>query len=315
MKYSENLQASIYWLVSYPKSGNTWVRTFIANLQANDLEPVDINELQTGAIASSREWVQGALDFDINELTHDEVDYLRPEAYCWLSQQMAAPQYHKIHDAYTRLANGDVLIPPVATCGSLYIVRNPLDVVVSFAHHNNCSVDQTITNMANPEFCGGNGEQGLHYQLRQRLLSWSAHVLSWLNAEGMNVALVRYEDMKCDPLNTFTKVARFLELPYDKISVEKALSHSGIEKLQAQEAKNGFKEKSQNSVNFFRKGIVGDWQKNMTEEQVQRVIDDHRDVMLRLGYLDNDGLPVRCFERSLSRINDSKYGLSPSPVS
>jgi aryl sulfotransferase len=285
-------QGNIFWLASYPKSGNTWTRAFIANLLNENPEPVDINEFFTGAIASSREWVEYGLDFDIEELNHQEIDKLRPAAYRWLSQQLKEPGYHKIHDAYTLLDSAEPLLPFDATRGALVIVRNPLDVAISFAHHSGRTIDQTIESMAKPDFAFAKSRKGLSQQLRQKLLSWSAHVASWVDAEGINKLVVRYEDMRLQPLNTFTNMATFLELPNDEASVASALASCDMERLQAQESEKSFKEKSSRAEKFFRKGIVGDWQNTLTDEQVQRVVDTQAEMMHRFGYLDDASQPV-----------------------
>ena len=285
-------KGNIYWLASYPKSGNTWTRAFIANLLNENIGAVDINMLDTGAIASGRGWVENALDFDINELSHDEIDKLRPSAYCWLSQQITVPEYHKIHDAYTLLPNGQALIPKEATKGALYIMRNPLDVAVSFAHHLGCSIDQSITNMSKSNFSFAGKSDRSCNQLRQQLLSWSGHVTSWVDDNSLNRLVVRYEDMQVNPLNSFGKIARFLKLPSNDNQVLEALSHCRIDKLQAQEAKSAFKEKSAKAATFFRKGIVGDWQNTLTKSQINTLINDHREVMQRFGYLDAQEQPI-----------------------
>ena len=287
------LRGNIFWLASYPKSGNTWTRAFIANLLHEEPEPVDINEFHTGAIASGREWLESALDFDINELSQDEIDQLRPVAYNWLSQQLEAPGYHKCHDAYTHLPNGEALIPAAATRGALCIIRNPLDVAISFAHHSGSTIDKSIENMGKPDFSFCGGAKGYYNQLRQHLLSWSAHVTSWADATDLNRMVVRYEDMRLNPIETFTQIASFLKLPNDKKSITEALEHCRIEKLQAQEREKSFKEKSAKAASFFRKGIVGDWQETLTEQQIQTIISDHKTVMQRFGYLDSHGLPIR----------------------
>ncbi len=287
-----NHQPNIYWLASYPKSGNTWTRAFIANLLNESSEPVDINELNTGAIASSREWVESELDFDIDELSHDEVDRLRPTAYRSISNHLETPEYHKIHDAYTYLPNGEPLIPAEATKGVLCIIRNPLDIAISFANHCSCSINQSIENMNNPKFAFCNSTKHLSNQLRQWLLSWSEHVTSWVEASGLNIKVVRYEDMKQRQFETFTEIASFLELPDDTQSVTDALEQCAMEKLQAQERDNSFVEKSPKVKNFFRKGIVGDWQITLSEEQIDRIINDHHLVMQRFGYLDENRQPT-----------------------
>jgi len=283
-----NKHPKLFWLASYPKSGNTWTRAFIANLLNEEADPVDINELNTGAIASGRSWVQEAFDFDIDELTHDEVDRLRPHAYQWLSEQAEDYQYHKTHDAFSYLDEDNTrpLFPPSATAGALIIIRNPLDVAVSFAHHNPSTIDEAIAKMNDPTSTFAGRNDRLHNQLRQWLWTWSQFNQSWMQAPIPKM-VVRYEDMKQAPFDTFTKIATFLKLPNDSDNVARAIEQCQIENLQEQEKSKPFKERSAKAKSFFRKGVVGDWQNKLTEEQVKTVIDAHRPLMEELGYLDN----------------------------
>ena len=50
-------------------------------------------------------------------------------------------------------------------------------------------------------------------------------------------------------------------------------------------------EKNPKADSFFRKGRTGTWGDSLTGEQASRVIDDHREVMERFGYLQG-GEPV-----------------------
>ncbi len=282
------MSANLFWLASYPKSGNTWTRSFIQSLRAvagceDDEADIDINALKTGNIASSREWVSQGLGFDVDHLSHDEIDDLRPAAYRYICQQLEEPGYHKVHDACTRTRSGELLFPPEATRGALYIVRNPLDVAVSFASHMNSSLDKSIRRMGTSDFalCAGNKKQA--NQLRQWLLSWSDHVRSWQES-GLPMQLVRYEDMRQDPLPTFTLIASFLELPSDPESVSAAIELCDFDRLKAKEEAGGFREKPVRAASFFRKGVVGDWQGTLSEEQVQTIVVDHGQMMESLGY-------------------------------
>lgn len=285
-------RGGIYWLASYPKSGNTWMRAFISNLKRGTAEAVHINELDTGDIASSYSWVEQALGVEIKELSQDEIDRLRPEAYAWQARESAEPEYHKIHDAYSLLADGQAMFPAQASLGAICIVRNPLDVAISFAHHCHCDIDQAILRMGDPAFSFCGSGKRLYPQLRQKLLSWSGHVASWLDAPGLNRLVVRYEDMQASPLETFTAAARFLELPSDEPSILRALDHCKMETLQKQEAEKGFKERMPKAVSFFRKGIVGDWVATLSHPQVEAILRDHGPIMARLGYLDAAGRPL-----------------------
>jgi len=295
---------NIYWIASYPKSGNTWMRAFISQFIQDEPASFDINSINSGAIASSREWVQSALDFDIHELNCDEVDFLRPEAYTWLSQQLQNPGYHKVHDAYDILPDGRPLFPAEATRGVLYIVRNPLDVAVSFANHSQKPLDSIINAMANNDFAFAGNSQGLPAQLRQRLGSWSFHVLSWRDKHRLPVKLVRYEDMLADPLATFSSVASFLQLTEDEYAVRVAVNACSFENLQTQEKQTVFREKPQVAPAFFRKGQAGDWKNALNPEQAARIIQDHGVVMRSLGYCpENESRLDAIVDRSLTALD------------
>ena len=119
-----------------------------------------------------------------------------------------------MHDAFVRLPDGRPLFPPQVSLRAVYLVRNPLDVCVSFAHHLGITdLDAMIASMADPTFAFGGCAYHWDRQLRQRLLTWSGHVLSWVDGAEMPVHVMRYEDMKRSPVETFTACAEFLSCP------------------------------------------------------------------------------------------------------
>ena len=284
----------IFWLASYPKSGNTWFRIFLANVLNPSTTPIDLNKIQTGAIASARSWVDETLGFDSALLTHDELDELRPAVYRWHSEHSDEMGYHKIHDAYTYLENLDPLIPTKGNLGALYFIRNPLDVAISFANHSRCTIDEAIKQMGKPEYAFCKGKYKQHSQLRQKLLSWSMHVQSWTKAADLNVLVIRYEDMKHNPIPTFTKAAEFLQLNPSQQTIELALDHAHIEKLQQQEffeKKNNEDVEKYNALNtkyyelseklkdYMHEEINEEVQNNITKRtynQMEREIEDYK---------------------------------------
>jgi aryl sulfotransferase len=272
--------AGFYWLASYPKSGNTWFRAFLSNLSDDQSGPHAINQMNDGDIASQRKWLDDALGFDTADLTADEIDELRPAVYRWTAARGQATCY-KIHDA--RVING--LDDPTYVSGTLYIVRNPLDVAPSYAHQFNCSVDDAIAHMGNPNLTYCANPNGISLQVRQFLLSWSAHIASWLDAPDVATHVIRYEDMHTKPLETFMHAAQFLGLPHDIASIERAIGFSSFSELAAQEAASGFRENMRAGQRFFRRGECGGWRDSLSVEQVHRIVTDHREMMARFGYL------------------------------
>ena len=287
----------IYWLASYPKSGNTWFRVFLQNLQENQPEPVQINELATGSIASAHSWLDETLGFDTADLYPDHINRLRPTVYAWDAAQPKQPDqmysYHKIHDACWQLDNGDWLVSEQATVGALYLIRNPLDVAISYANHSQHSIDRMIKSLNDPQHCISDGKsRSLKQQSTQRLLSWSGHVASWVDNPVIDVKVIRYEDMHHHALATFTGAAAFLQLITEPEKIAQALRHADFNKLQEQEQQAPFRERPAKVKQFFRKGITGDWQTTLTEQQIADIIAHHAPMMRRFGYLDAAGNPT-----------------------
>lgn len=281
--------SGIIWLASYPKSGNTWLRVFLTNLQRDADEPASINDLESTPIASAREIFDDNVGIEASDLTAYEIDRLRPELYRRLAETTTEPLYMKIHDAYTEATPNHPLIPATATAGAIYLVRNPLDVAISNAHHHGTSYDTAINCMADINAALNYASDRLLFQLPQKLLSWSGHVLSWADSAPFPVCLLRYEDMKTTPVEAFTRAVRFMGLDRSTAQIEKAIRFSAFDILQGQEKAGGFQEKSTVATRFFRKGQSGSWREELTKAQVQRIVADHREVMQRFGYLDKDG--------------------------
>jgi hypothetical protein len=275
----------IVWLASYPKSGNTWFRIFLSNLLNKRGTPANINELEGGAIASSRILFDDATGLSSSDLTPEEIETLRPEVYRYIAAQSDHLIFHKIHDAFTITSEGVPLIPKDATHSVLYFIRNPLDVAVSFAHHSNVSYSKIIQRMNNNSFAFCSNNDKLNHQLYQKLLSWSNHIRSWVDQSDLPLMTIRYEDMKTKPFETFKNAISFLKLNYNDEEIMRAIQFSDFSIIKEQEEKNGFKEKAPGSNQFFRKGIIDSWKEELTPEEVELIKTQHYEMMVRFGYI------------------------------
>ncbi len=285
----------IIWLASYPKSGNTWFRVFLAHLLGEDGVHGGINNLNCRlndglSIASERFAFDQFSGLDACELLPDEIDTLRPRVYEAAAAHTTRPMFVKMHDAYLPTPAGEPLISHAATRAVLYLVRNPLDVAVSLAYHHAIDLDAAIARMGDGDHAFSTVTTRLPLQLRQRLLSWSRHVESWIDAPDLYRCVIRYEDMAQRPLDTFAQAARF-GLAADDGRIRDALERASFERLRDEEARDGFAEKPYRMERFFREGRAGGWRKHLNAAQTQRVIEDHGDMMRRLDYLDGDGAP------------------------
>ena len=274
----------IVWLASYPKSGNTWFRAFLTQLMQPDIE-LDINNMAGGPIASSREVFDEVSGIASSDLAREEIENLRPDVYRHLAKNSKDVLYKKIHDAYIITSSGQPLIPSEVTKAVIYFIRNPLDVAPSFANHLNKTLDETIALMKNPAYAFCDKDYRMQNQLEQKLLSWSAHVESWLDKPGLPLCVVKYEDMISKGFETFKRMVRFLELDKPDEEIMSAIQKSSFNALHNQEKEKGFKEKSPDSPTFFRQGKAGSWQQELSKKQVDMIINNHKKIMERFGYL------------------------------
>jgi hypothetical protein len=276
----------IYWLASYPKSGNTWMRVFLTNYERNSGVPANINQLETTTALNLRQHFDELMCIDSAHLDAREIDELRPVYYRLFAGELASKKrvYCKIHDAYQKLSTGEPHIPSDISAGIIYIVRSPLDVAVSYAHHNNQSIDSIICSMADNNHSLAGTRNSRSFQLHQRLLSWSEHVRSWIEQSHIPTIVLRYEDLTTDPNHFFSQIVGFIGDHLDQERVRAAIENSSFKELQKQEVKSGFKEKLPQAQSFFRKGKVGDWRNILTPAQVDQIVQDHREMMKRFDY-------------------------------
>ncbi|CAA0091883.1 Uncharacterised protein [BD1-7 clade bacterium] len=281
---------NIIWLASYPKSGNTWFRMFL-NALLNPDKSLDINKLdETTAIASSRAWFDSVIGYDSAELSENEIERLRPRVYEHAASQSEEKRFHKIHDAYTYTDRGEPLVSASASLGAIYIVRNPFDVCVSYAHHKGQNdVSKVLSLMTDGTQAGPFvPKKKQQSQLRQKLLTWGEHVESWANAKEVPCCVIRYEDMQSKPLETFGKALQFAGIEATDQDILTALEKCSFPKLQQQEDQGDFKERPHKSKKFFRQGKIGSWRNELPESMLLPFVEKHHNTMRKFGYLDEN---------------------------
>lgn len=273
----------IVWLASYPKSGNTWLRCF---LDAYLMGEVDINNILCSVqddIAAAHQIGDGGdvtkLPIDIQQLTRPMALLRQVRAYNEMNP--VTPLFMKSHSP-NYIANGIELFPPALTKKIVYIVRDPRDVVISFAKHMGTDLDigvkwmndkyrtLTSTDIRTADFLG----------------AWDAHVLSFLNDDIRDVLIIKFEDIRANPVQEFTKVIQHVGLELDHAKVRKSVELTALDRLKNQEEEKGFKESSPHAKDkFFGKGEIGGWKGKLTQKQRYRLEKDLGSMMKRLGYL------------------------------
>ncbi len=277
-------KSGIVWLASYPRSGNTWTRSFVHNLArviGGESDAQSINALTRFSLWEiAKPLYTDALGFEPTDAHRREIAGVRHLVQQRIADAFEGLVFVKTHHALVT-DRGHTTINFAVTSGAIYIVRNPLDVAISYAHHRGGSIDDAIDAMAQQGFETPVAGDGVH----EVYGSWSEHVLSWTRKPHPAIYVMRYEDMLAEPARTFGGLARHLLLDATPEQVGDAIERSSFERLQEQEKKEGFIEKPKVAAPFFREGRTGQWKDVLTRRQVDRVVADHGEQMARFGYL------------------------------
>lgn len=275
----------IVWLSSYPKSGNTWVRCF---LEAYILQEVDLNNIMTSVGDDTAARCLPGDGTEPHKLPVQVQVLLRGMGLVRLVHQYQrddlfekVPLFVKTHNAHM-LCNGVELIPEALTKAVIHIVRDPRDVIVSFAKHTGNDMDKTIEIFTDRLRVLADKRVPKMFDF---ISSWNQQVSSYANADSHNVMIVKYEDLKRDPEAEFERIIKHAGMPFDKERMKQAIEAVEISKLQEKEKKEGFMESSPFAKNeFFGPGKVGNWQDKLTENQLFRIEKECRSMMKRFGY-------------------------------
>lgn len=239
-------------IASYPKSGNTMVRIFLAHYLRGS---VDLNAVGFPLYLSDHFFPFG--------LPNDPA-----ERYPVCRTDPCFAKTHEVTDNFY----------PASAARALYIVRNPLDVVPSWANHMMTTYDGAIAAMSKPTTL-----KPLEHASAQFIGTWSTNVLGWLECPKIPVRAVRYETLVSDPARAFKMILSWFEVPFEKERFAAALAFVRFDNLAAIEHKTGFKE-ARGTAGFFRQGKAGKWSGVLTVDQARRVWADHARAMKLLGY-------------------------------
>jgi hypothetical protein len=214
----------------------------------------------------------------LENATSEELALARPHAHRAMAAKAQNFLLLKTH-AMVAVQNGTHTITPDVTAGAVYLLRNPLDVAVSYSDFRDRGIDQTIDFM---ELDGRELDRPKNgaYEL---VGSWRQNVESWTKPHK-GVTIVRYEDLVEHPKREFTRIVDFLKMRTSPERIDRAIEDASFDKLKAREDEKGFAEYRIEGKSFFRSGRTGEWRERLTEEQVARIVRVNGSLMKRFGY-------------------------------
>ena len=279
----------IIWLASYPKSGNTWLRSLLASYYYSKNGEFDFKLLDRIKQFPKVE------DF-INDV--DDYSTLESTSKNWISKQIEINKDRKIkffktHNAICNI-NGNAFTDAKNSLGGIYIVRDPRNIITSITNHYQIDINEALEFM--------NNERrylyqmvGTRYLAFSPLFSWSQHVESWKKCNLFPVFVIRYEDLHSATFQTLQKVINFINdisksnVSFDKEKAKKSIFSCDFDKLKNLEKKEGFneamiKKDKSGTISFFNLGKDNDYRKLLNSKILEKINILYKDKLIELNY-------------------------------
>ena len=281
----------IIWLSSYPKNGNTWLRSLIsAYYYTNDGLFLGDKQLQNIQQFPTKKYLKN-FNYKL-EKPGDTVKY-------WVEAQERINLDNKIkflktHNALVKLGQND-FTNRKNTLGGIYIVRDPRNVLDSMSRHFQINHDKALSVMQNENNYIYDFKKKKDFSDYQFISSWEKNYQSWQNNKLIPVKFLRYEDLLKETFFVFKEIVEFIDkLTNNKngFSREKAknsVQSTSFENLKKIENNNGFSEsiiarENKKNIPFFHLGPKNNWQKNFDDMFIQKLNDIFKRNLSELNY-------------------------------
>lgn len=238
------LRSDDVFLVSYPKSGSTWLRFLIGNYLSNC-----------------------QCNFNNSHLLVPDIHF-NPSRI----KELEGPRFIKSHLPYT---------PQYLKV--VYLVRDGRDVAVSYFFH--CKKYNVIpASMKFTEFI-----ELFNQGTIDNFGLWNDHVVGWHNNLSKDAILIRYENMKIDPLNCLKEIIDFSGINFNSFLGEKAVRASSLEAMKRQEqaeySSSPCLQNSNINIRFVRNGETQEWKKFVFGKYLEDFNNIHGSALKRIGYI------------------------------
>ena len=276
----------IIWLTSYPKSGNTWVRSFLSAYYFSQDGDFNFNLLESFKQFPSKDFVNLNLK---NPL--DIVKQWEPVQEDILSKKKIV--FLKTHNALISL-NNTKFTSPKYTLGFIYIIRDPRNLITSLKNHTDISYEDALSFMLDKNTVLYDTKVN-DYDAAHFISSWRMHYKSWLNNDVFKKMIIRYEDLENNSHEIFYKLINFtnsLMRRNDKVDekkLKKAIETTNFDNLRKREEDGEFNEnaislKTNEKVKFFNMGYKNNWNKILPQKLKIKLNDKFKDDISYLRY-------------------------------
>ncbi len=262
----------IFWIASYPKSGNTWIRALISAYYYS--KDGIFTEQLIKKIGQFPEKIHFN-GFDYNqEIVTDTTRF-------WIKAQDRINEdkkikFKKTHNCFSSI-NGYKFTNKENTIACIYVVRDPRNLITSLKNHYELDYDEALKFMINEKKFIFDYHKQNDYSDFQFISSWEKNFLSWINQSDFPIKIIKYEDLLSRTYFTFEDLIKFINkilkidehINQDKL--KNSINSTSFEKLKRYEKNFGFSEavnskNNHKNIPFFYLGPDNNWKKILDKD-------------------------------------------------
>lgn len=278
----------IIWLASYPKSGNTWVRSMLtALIYTND------GKFNFDLLDKIKQFPSQIFFKDLTN-RYDDVDEI---AKNWETAQdlinlNKEVKFLKTHHLKCKIGENN-FTSQRNTLATIYIVRDPRNLVNSISNHYSKSLEESKKFLMTPRYLYGFKKNGdvKKNDIKTLLGTWSQHYNFW-KTNNTNYLLIRYEDLIKDTNSALNKIIVFLKkyinIEVNDEKIKNILNTTNFQYLKNLENEGKFNENAFENINtkktFFYLGPKNNWKDNLDKDLIKKMNSYYEEDLKKLGY-------------------------------
>ena len=281
----------IIWLSSYPKNGNTWLRSLISayyytknGIFLGDQQLINIDQFPVKKYLES-------FEYDVSKPGDTVRLWVAAQEKINLDKNI---KFFKTHNALVKIDQND-FTNKNNTLGGIYIVRDPRNVLDSMSRHFQIDHNKALHVMQNESNYIYDFKKKNDYSDYQFISSWERNYQSWKKNKLIPVKFLKYEDLLQETFYVFKEIIEFIDKltnnkrGFSREKAKNAVNSTSFENLKKIEETEGFSEsivsrKQEKKIPFFHLGPKNKWQNNFDYRFVKKLNNVFAKNLVELDY-------------------------------
>ena len=276
----------IIWIASYPKSGNTYIRSFLSAYYFSQKGKFEFDQLLNifqfpGTKFSKKDCF--SFEDAAKNWIYNQNQFFNKEKFVFLKTHNTLKRYKNIEFTTNK-----------ETAGAIYIVRDPRNIISSMCHHYSLNLNQAYETLVNNDASLSEKSVNGDCSNFTFLSSWADHYKSWKETKKFKVLIIKYEELRNNKEKIFREIIQFvnnLKLEKDIINEKKflnAIKSTNFVNLKNKELNEKFDESVYSNdgkkINFFNLGFKNKWQNLLPRDMIDKINNSFKKELLDLNY-------------------------------